>query len=155
MDNIRQFNVSALRVDIDTEFPSEQAVEIDSIISKWLGILPSWLKELRITQAGSSEGDTVLTVVVRYRYRRAVIYVRPEWHQWGACDRKRYIIHELVHIATDELVSFSENTLGKLLSDDDPAHKALMEVHAEKVEAMTEDLKYAFMRIGRSDADDR
>ena len=148
-ENTRRLNVQGFRVIIDKEFPDEHGIEIAGLVEKWLCLLPLWLQELRIAQFGSSDDDSILTVAVRYRYRRATIYVRPEWHQWEAPARERYFLHELIHITTDALVSFTQNSFKDFLDTDNVADRIVMNLHDEKVEAMVEDLKEAFLRVAR------
>ena len=124
---------------LDKELPEEHIEEIREILDRWEWILPSWVKELSICQAGS-DPNSVLSITCRHRYRKATIDIRPEWHQWERKVREKMFLHELCHTTIAALADFAEIALKNLMDIDDPKTRTILGLLDEKIEETTEDL---------------
>lgn len=88
-------------INITPGVPDEVQQALIPHLNKWLFLVPSWCHELCVCWGGY-DTDAALSITVHCEYRRADLFVHPDFlsnHE----RREAQVIHELMHITTEPM----------------------------------------------------
>lgn len=105
------------RVWIDKEIPPEMRGELTELLERWKFLIPSWVWYLKMYDSASKEG-AALSNEAEVPYRKAYLYIRPDFYTYHKDERERFFVHELVHIALGEITQWTENLLMGMIEDE-------------------------------------
>lgn len=124
--------------------PLEVRAALEPLLDKWLWILPPWCQEFRVDYKGGQ--DATMSVTVSYRNRWAVLHATGLWLGEKEQYREVSVIHELVHVLLEPMVS----AVARVIEDTTPAGTPLRNladsVFSDGMEASTEDMARALQR---------
>jgi hypothetical protein len=142
-----------MRVEWGVELPREIRTVLEPFVGRYLDLLPGWCHTLKILPAAlADEGegdlsDCVMAMAADYKYRRAKLFVNPDFLELGDEEREQTVVHEFVHVLNAPLIDFSDQLIA-ILDAKAPDAKAMLEVlQAAGMEAATEDCAMVLWRL--------
>lgn len=126
------------------QIPSEVRNILIPILRKWVVLVPAWCRDFRVGYA-PDQVSTIADMTSNYRNRWACLRLSGRWLSETTYEREAVIIHELIHINLEPI----DEAVGRALEalPNDEMRDLCRAFYTDGVEAATEDLAWAFLRI--------
>lgn len=140
-----------MRIEWDNNVPAEVRGAVEPLIDRYLWLLPPWVEQLGLFWREGDGDASAATTHWNHKYRWGRIVFHPIFLTGDEASRELWVIHELLHLTTGEMVLFVDNMLDRLRESVEPewAADTLDEVWTGYVESATEDLAQAIYRRPR------
>jgi hypothetical protein len=133
--------------------PPEVRAAVRPLLLAHLWLVPAWCRELLVTWKDRHHHDTGGTITAssgsdpQYRYARLALHA--PWLDSSRSQRRREIIHELLHIPLAPLIDYHEDAIDRLFADaeESPFRAHLEAGWQERHEGAVQDLAFAVASV--------
>lgn len=139
-------NMHRPEITYDPTMPDEIRKAVSPLVEKWAWLAPSWVRTLDVSN--ETEGDYYARVTTNFDYRRASIFVAPQWLEESNEEREHYLVHEFCHLFQSPLVNWIQRLIDRLAQEGTPFAQELHDRLAEHCEGTTTDLARALLEEG-------
>lgn len=133
------------RIEYLYKMPAEVVKPIKALVDKWCWLTPPWCQDLLIGWDGEGRDDgRIMECEISYRYRRVKIKFYGGFLDSPPDKREESFIHELCHSFVGVAVEFAEDTISRLIPEDDAPkfRETVLAELAERHESAVQDLAF-------------
>jgi hypothetical protein len=120
--------------------PAEMRPLVESYFEPLAWMVPRWCERVNVMWSEASEEDTAMNTQAHFSYRFGEVTVYPCWLGLREEVKRNVVLHELIHLHLLPLHDYANNTLGKLLKDNEVFKAHAQGVLDEYHEGATQDL---------------
>jgi len=131
-----------LRFAWDNNMPQELKAALRPLVDEWSHLVPTWCHFVKISYA--TEGDFTFSTNTQTEYRRAFLFVGPEWLTLGPNGRVHSLVHELLHITWEPVTGTLYGMLFECIKDE-TVRNVIEKEWRQKYECAVEDLANALV----------
>ena len=91
--------------------PAEVVPLVRPLVEEWQHLGPGWCAELFIHFSDADNDGDAASMNAQPEYRFAHIHLHPGWLKCDAEERRRLIVHELLHLALEPLLILAADIL--------------------------------------------
>jgi hypothetical protein len=120
-------------------FPAEARAAVSAHMDDLAWMIPPWCRRIDVSWVADT-GKQSAAVTVNYEYRFAEMEVCPLWLSQTEDVRRGAVIHELIHLHTNQLYNYAERTIKVLACEDEKIKVHLLDELGRHCEGATQDL---------------
>lgn len=129
----------------DKTVPPEVQPTLAEVLRRYEWCIPAWCTVVTVRWCPVSQEDPdhrIAETSIAYEYREAYICVFSSWLEWDDVDRRRHLLHELLHIALAPLSDYARDEIKRLVPKQEaPKYRAtLLDELTKRCEASVQDL---------------
>jgi hypothetical protein len=133
-----------MRIRYSPGMPDEVRIAVAPHVERWAFLAPAWCRYINVVW-GDEETSNALSVTAHYEYRRATLYIHPNFL---TCPdrREENIVHELSHLLTEPMYNTMRDLKAALVDKVPELQAWATEAIRYAVESTTCDLTDTLMR---------
>ncbi len=137
--------IRKVKINMDGEIPAEMKSELHELLKEYSDLLPCWCWDLFVYTA-PAKGNSALSFDADPEYRKAYIYVRPDFYTENKNIREEMLVHEICHIIQAETSRWVDSMLFDLISDETIQNR-LKKEYTRLLEATTMELTRTLLQL--------
>ena len=131
----------------DSKFPEALRPEFEGMCAEFEWLIPAWCHRVTLFFDGNGESpDEAASVAADFSYRFASIFIKGEFLNSAARQKREMFLHEVIHISLAPISNYARNTIKSLLLPDAPKfNEHAQEALRSRVEGATQDFAVMLM----------
>lgn len=136
-----------IRIEYAPDVPSEYRDGLEPLINKWIHVLPSWVRRLRVDFSGDT--GSVMSTCVYEEYRKLVLMVHPPFLNVSQEDRELTVVHEFAHAIIAPVNEYTKRLIDDLTGGEgEVLYERCRKEFIDRMESSVEDMAWALIGYG-------